>query len=147
MPDETSAVTALRDAGWAVAPGALYRIAAPPALRITVSSLDTADLAPLAAALAHAEQPTPPPRASPPDPDPAPRPRASRRPGRLVGRKCTIRGDSGRTGTGMRAPEVGDMASGGARKGIWIAVAVAIIIIVIVLIAIASGGDGGGNGY
>lgn len=65
--DETSTVTALRDAGWAVAPGALYRIAAPPALRITVSSLDTTDLAPLAAALAQAENP-PPPRASPPNP-------------------------------------------------------------------------------
>ncbi|MEU8113050.1 aminotransferase class I/II-fold pyridoxal phosphate-dependent enzyme [Micromonospora sp. NPDC048947] len=57
VADETSTVTALRDAGWAVAPGALYRIAAPPALRITVSSLDTADLAPLAAALAQAENP------------------------------------------------------------------------------------------
>ena len=59
VADETSTVTALRDAGWAVAPGALYRIAAPPALRITVSSLDTADLAPLAAALAQAENPPP----------------------------------------------------------------------------------------
>ena len=59
VADETSTVTALRDAGWAVAPGALYRIAAPPALRITVSSLDAADLAPLAAALAQAENPPP----------------------------------------------------------------------------------------
>jgi DNA-binding transcriptional MocR family regulator len=61
VQDETSAVTALRDAGWAVAPGALYRIAAPPALRVTVSSLDADDLKPLAAALAHATNPTPPP--------------------------------------------------------------------------------------
>ncbi|MDG4837395.1 aminotransferase class I/II-fold pyridoxal phosphate-dependent enzyme [Micromonospora sp. WMMD967] len=61
VPDETSAVTALRDAGWAVAPGALYRIAAAPAVRVTVSSLHTDDLAPLAAALAHAANPTPPP--------------------------------------------------------------------------------------
>ncbi|MBM0279891.1 aminotransferase class I/II-fold pyridoxal phosphate-dependent enzyme, partial [Micromonospora sp. STR1s_6] len=59
VADETSAVTALRDAGWAVAPGALYRIAAAPGLRITVSSLDAADLAPLAAALAQAVNPTP----------------------------------------------------------------------------------------
>ncbi|MEU5914437.1 aminotransferase class I/II-fold pyridoxal phosphate-dependent enzyme [Micromonospora sp. NPDC047527] len=61
VADETSAVTALRDVGWAVAPGALYRIAAPPALRITVSPLTTADLAPLAAALTQATNPTPPP--------------------------------------------------------------------------------------
>ncbi|SCF29373.1 aminotransferase class I/II-fold pyridoxal phosphate-dependent enzyme [Micromonospora chokoriensis] len=61
VPDETSAVTAMRDAGWAVAPGALYRIAAAPAVRVTVSSLHTDDLAPLAAALAHAADPTPPP--------------------------------------------------------------------------------------
>ncbi|MET8203637.1 aminotransferase class I/II-fold pyridoxal phosphate-dependent enzyme [Micromonospora taraxaci] len=61
VPDETSAVTALRDAGWAVAPGALYRIAAAPAVRVTVSSLHADDLASLAAALAHAANPTPPP--------------------------------------------------------------------------------------
>ncbi|WP_410812936.1 aminotransferase class I/II-fold pyridoxal phosphate-dependent enzyme [Micromonospora sp. 067-2] len=60
VADETSAVTALRDTGWSVAPGALYRIAAPPALRITVSPLTTGDLAPLAAALASAAHPTPP---------------------------------------------------------------------------------------
>ncbi|MFG3555562.1 aminotransferase class I/II-fold pyridoxal phosphate-dependent enzyme [Micromonospora sp. NPDC047557] len=59
VPDETSALTALRDAGWAVAPGALYRIAAPPALRITVSSLDVEELTPLAAALARAIHPSP----------------------------------------------------------------------------------------
>ncbi|MFC4021782.1 aminotransferase class I/II-fold pyridoxal phosphate-dependent enzyme [Micromonospora sp. GCM10011542] len=61
VADETSAVTALRDAGWSVAPGALYRIAAPPALRITVSHLADAEIAPLAAALARAADPTPPP--------------------------------------------------------------------------------------
>ncbi|WP_422738893.1 aminotransferase class I/II-fold pyridoxal phosphate-dependent enzyme [Micromonospora sp. WMMD729] len=60
VPDETSAVTALRDAGWVVAPGSLYRIAAPPALRVTVSSLAVEDLAPLAAALARAVRPGPP---------------------------------------------------------------------------------------
>ncbi|MFY1619957.1 aminotransferase class I/II-fold pyridoxal phosphate-dependent enzyme [Micromonospora sp. WMMD736] len=60
VPDETSAVTALRDAGWVVAPGALYRIAAPPAVRVTVSSLAVEDLTPLAAALARAAHPGPP---------------------------------------------------------------------------------------
>jgi DNA-binding transcriptional MocR family regulator len=60
VPDETSAVTTLRDAGWAVAPGALYRIAAPPALRVTVSSLAVEELTPLAAALARAIHPSPP---------------------------------------------------------------------------------------
>ncbi|MCZ7439067.1 aminotransferase class I/II-fold pyridoxal phosphate-dependent enzyme [Micromonospora sp. WMMC241] len=57
VPDETVAVTALRDAGWSVAPGGLYRIAAAPAVRITVSPLDEPDLPPLAAALARALHP------------------------------------------------------------------------------------------
>ncbi|MFI7518243.1 aminotransferase class I/II-fold pyridoxal phosphate-dependent enzyme [Micromonospora globbae] len=61
VPDETSAVTALRDAGWSVAPGALYRIAAGPGLRITVSPLTDADTGPLAEALSQAANPTPPP--------------------------------------------------------------------------------------
>ncbi|MEU2612052.1 aminotransferase class I/II-fold pyridoxal phosphate-dependent enzyme [Micromonospora sp. NPDC007271] len=57
VPDETVAVTALRDAGWSVAPGALNRIAAAPGVRITVSSLDEADLAPFADAVARAVRP------------------------------------------------------------------------------------------
>jgi DNA-binding transcriptional MocR family regulator len=57
VPDETVAVTALRDAGWSVAPGALNRIAAAPAVRITVSRLDEADLGPLADAVARAVRP------------------------------------------------------------------------------------------
>lgn len=57
VADETSALTALRDAGWAVAPGALYRIAGPPGLRITVSSLDDGEVAPLADAAARAVRP------------------------------------------------------------------------------------------
>ncbi|MFF5052534.1 aminotransferase class I/II-fold pyridoxal phosphate-dependent enzyme [Micromonospora sp. NPDC000663] len=61
VADETSAVTALRDAGWSVAPGALYRIAAPPAVRITISALTSTDLPVLAAALADATHPAPPP--------------------------------------------------------------------------------------
>jgi DNA-binding transcriptional MocR family regulator len=44
VPDETLVVTALRDAGWAVAPGALYRISSPPGFRVTVSRLDRADI-------------------------------------------------------------------------------------------------------
>ncbi|WP_229401197.1 aminotransferase class I/II-fold pyridoxal phosphate-dependent enzyme [Micromonospora okii] len=59
VPDETVALTALRDAGWGVAPGAPFRIAADPALRITVSSLDAADLPGLADALAAAARPLP----------------------------------------------------------------------------------------
>ncbi|WP_319462289.1 aminotransferase class I/II-fold pyridoxal phosphate-dependent enzyme [Micromonospora sp. RTP1Z1] len=60
VPDETVVVTALRDAGWSVAPGTLNRIAAGPGVRITVSLLDEADLAPLAADLARAVRPTAP---------------------------------------------------------------------------------------
>ncbi|SCF29732.1 transcriptional regulator, GntR family [Micromonospora chaiyaphumensis] len=59
VPDETVAVTALRDAGWSVAPGALNRIAAAPGVRITVSRLDEADLGPLADAVARAVRPGP----------------------------------------------------------------------------------------
>ncbi|MEU4568574.1 aminotransferase class I/II-fold pyridoxal phosphate-dependent enzyme [Micromonospora sp. NPDC023956] len=57
VPDETSAVTALRDAGWAVAPGGLFRIGAPPAVRLTVSPLDDAEIPALADAVAHALRP------------------------------------------------------------------------------------------
>ena len=54
VPDETVAVARLRDAGYAVAPGALFRIATPPALRITVTPLDLPDIPRLADALASA---------------------------------------------------------------------------------------------
>ncbi|PZG15725.1 GntR family transcriptional regulator, partial [Micromonospora craterilacus] len=57
VDDETSALTALRDAGWAVAPGALYRIAGAPGLRITVSDLDEAEIPALAEAVARAVRP------------------------------------------------------------------------------------------
>ncbi|PWU56917.1 GntR family transcriptional regulator, partial [Micromonospora globispora] len=57
VADETVVVTTLRDAGWSVAPGTLNRIAAGPGVRITVSSLDEADLAPLADAVARALRP------------------------------------------------------------------------------------------
>ena len=54
VPDETLAVAGLRDAGYAVSPGALYRTASPPAVRITVSPLGRADIVPLASAVADA---------------------------------------------------------------------------------------------
>lgn len=39
VPDEAAAVTGLRDAGYAVSPGALFRVASPPAVRITAGRL------------------------------------------------------------------------------------------------------------
>ncbi|SNR27130.1 aminotransferase class I/II-fold pyridoxal phosphate-dependent enzyme [Actinoplanes regularis] len=58
VPDETHAVAALRDAGYAVAAGALFRVSSPPGIRITVSPLDEPDLPALAAAVAAAARPT-----------------------------------------------------------------------------------------
>ncbi|WP_437072162.1 aminotransferase class I/II-fold pyridoxal phosphate-dependent enzyme [Streptomyces sp. enrichment culture] len=57
VPDETGAVARLLHAGWAVAPGARFRVSAPPGIRITVSTLEEGDLAPLAAAVAAAVGP------------------------------------------------------------------------------------------
>jgi DNA-binding transcriptional MocR family regulator len=54
VPDETAAVARLRDAGYAVASGALFRLATPPGIRITVSQLSTKDIEPLADAVAAA---------------------------------------------------------------------------------------------
>jgi DNA-binding transcriptional MocR family regulator len=51
VPDETVAVARLRDSGYAVAPGSLFRLATPPAVRITVSPLSDPDIEPLADAL------------------------------------------------------------------------------------------------
>jgi DNA-binding transcriptional MocR family regulator len=39
VPDETHAVQALREKGWAVAPGAPFRLRSEPAIRVTISSL------------------------------------------------------------------------------------------------------------
>jgi hypothetical protein len=47
----------LRDAGYAVAPGSLFRLAAPPGIRITVSPLDEAAIPALADAVAAAVHP------------------------------------------------------------------------------------------
>ncbi|MFD9427445.1 MULTISPECIES: aminotransferase class I/II-fold pyridoxal phosphate-dependent enzyme [unclassified Streptomyces] len=57
VSDETGAVARLLRAGWAVAPGARFRLAAPPAVRLTVSTLAAADIEPLADAVAEAAGP------------------------------------------------------------------------------------------
>ncbi|MFG2212266.1 aminotransferase class I/II-fold pyridoxal phosphate-dependent enzyme [Streptomyces sp. NPDC048638] len=54
VPDETGAVARLLHAGWAVAPGARFRMQSPPGVRITVSGLSEADIAPVADAVAAA---------------------------------------------------------------------------------------------
>jgi DNA-binding transcriptional MocR family regulator len=59
VPDETRAVAVLRDAGYAVAAGALYRLGAAPAIRITVSPLADVDIGALADAVAAAVGPGP----------------------------------------------------------------------------------------
>lgn len=64
VPDETRAVSVLRDAGYAVAPGSLYRIDSPPGIRITVSPLAVTDIGPLADAVARAAHLGPPPAPS-----------------------------------------------------------------------------------
>ncbi|MFJ8361278.1 aminotransferase class I/II-fold pyridoxal phosphate-dependent enzyme [Streptomyces sp. NPDC093984] len=59
VPDETGAVARLLHAGWAVAPGARFRLSAPPGIRITVSTLTADDTGPLADAVASAVGPAP----------------------------------------------------------------------------------------
>ncbi len=59
VPDETSTIQALQTAGWAVAPGAPFRLQADPAIRITISTLQADEAKPLAAAIATALQPSP----------------------------------------------------------------------------------------
>ncbi|MEV5885967.1 aminotransferase class I/II-fold pyridoxal phosphate-dependent enzyme [Streptomyces sp. NPDC052020] len=54
VPDETGAVARLLHAGWAVAPGARFRMHAPPGIRITVSTLGAREAGPLADAVASA---------------------------------------------------------------------------------------------
>ncbi|MER5279605.1 aminotransferase class I/II-fold pyridoxal phosphate-dependent enzyme [Streptomyces sp. NPDC002809] len=57
VSDETGAVARLLHAGWAVAPGARFRMTAPQGIRITVSTLTDADIGPLADAVAAAAGP------------------------------------------------------------------------------------------
>jgi DNA-binding transcriptional MocR family regulator len=57
VADETRTVGLLRDAGYAVTPGSLCRIASPPGIRITFSPLDEADIPALADAVAAAARP------------------------------------------------------------------------------------------
>ncbi|MFJ8133231.1 aminotransferase class I/II-fold pyridoxal phosphate-dependent enzyme [Streptomyces hydrogenans] len=59
VADETGAVARLLAAGWAVAPGARFRIAAGPGVRLTVSPLTREDVEPLADAVALAAGPAP----------------------------------------------------------------------------------------
>ncbi|MFJ6789000.1 aminotransferase class I/II-fold pyridoxal phosphate-dependent enzyme [Streptomyces angustmyceticus] len=54
VPDETGAVARLLHSGWAVAPGARFRMASPPGIRITVSALSDDDITPVADAVAAA---------------------------------------------------------------------------------------------
>jgi DNA-binding transcriptional MocR family regulator len=57
VADETRTVGLLRDAGYAVAPGSLFRVNTPPGVRITVSPLDESDIPALADAVAAAASP------------------------------------------------------------------------------------------
>ncbi|MBM7169871.1 aminotransferase class I/II-fold pyridoxal phosphate-dependent enzyme [Streptomyces sp. G44] len=59
VPDETGAVARLLHAGWAVAPGARFRLSAPPGVRITVAAVTDEDIAPMADAVASAVGPAP----------------------------------------------------------------------------------------
>ncbi|MFC8433562.1 aminotransferase class I/II-fold pyridoxal phosphate-dependent enzyme [Streptomyces sp. NPDC057253] len=59
VPDETGAVARLLHAGWAVAPGARFRMGAPQGIRVTVANLEADEVAPLADAVARAVGPAP----------------------------------------------------------------------------------------
>ncbi|MEU6477139.1 aminotransferase class I/II-fold pyridoxal phosphate-dependent enzyme [Streptomyces sp. NPDC047017] len=59
VPDETGAVARLLHAGWAVAPGARFRLSAPPGIRVTVSPLREGETERLADAVAAALGPAP----------------------------------------------------------------------------------------
>ncbi|MDI1459385.1 aminotransferase class I/II-fold pyridoxal phosphate-dependent enzyme [Catellatospora sp. KI3] len=54
VPDETRAVASLRDAGYAVTPGHVYRTATGPGIRLTAATLGLDEVEPLAAAVAAA---------------------------------------------------------------------------------------------
>jgi DNA-binding transcriptional MocR family regulator len=59
VPDETGAVARLLHAGWAVAPGARFRMSAPPGIRVTVATLTPEEAVALADAVAKALGPAP----------------------------------------------------------------------------------------
>ena len=59
VSDEDGVASALAEAGWAVAPGQRFRIAAPPGIRISFASLQTADARSLAAEVVRALRPRP----------------------------------------------------------------------------------------
>ncbi|MEV3874365.1 aminotransferase class I/II-fold pyridoxal phosphate-dependent enzyme [Streptomyces sp. NPDC049906] len=59
VPEETGVVTRLLHHGWAVSPGARFRIRTPPAVRITVSTLSGDDIGAVADAVAAATAPAP----------------------------------------------------------------------------------------
>ncbi|HET9162785.1 MAG TPA: aminotransferase class I/II-fold pyridoxal phosphate-dependent enzyme [Solirubrobacterales bacterium] len=58
VPDETSVIQALQSNGWAVMPGAPFRLQADPAIRVTISSLEPAEAGDLAGAIASALKPS-----------------------------------------------------------------------------------------
>jgi DNA-binding transcriptional MocR family regulator len=57
VPDENSVVSRLLQAGWAVAPGARYRLNSPPAIRVTTATLHESLAPTFAAALSDALNP------------------------------------------------------------------------------------------
>ncbi|MBM2617721.1 aminotransferase class I/II-fold pyridoxal phosphate-dependent enzyme [Actinoplanes sp. LDG1-06] len=57
VPDETRTVGLLRDAGYAVAPGSLFRVATPPGVRISIGPLLEEEIPALADAVATAVRP------------------------------------------------------------------------------------------
>jgi DNA-binding transcriptional MocR family regulator len=63
--DETSALAVLRDQGFAVTPGSLYRFASPPGLRLSIGGLDLSLVERLADAVALAVRASPPGAARP----------------------------------------------------------------------------------
>ncbi|WP_316778221.1 aminotransferase class I/II-fold pyridoxal phosphate-dependent enzyme [Streptomyces sasae] len=58
VPDETGAVARLLHGGWAVAPGARFRLGSPPGVRITIATLTSEEADRLADAVAKAVGPT-----------------------------------------------------------------------------------------
>jgi aspartate/methionine/tyrosine aminotransferase len=58
VENETRMVAGLRDAGYAVAPGSLFRMEAPPGVRLTVSPIDDDAIESLADEVAAAAHPT-----------------------------------------------------------------------------------------